>query len=59
MSVQSYLDCGCAPLRGGGVSRCPNHTRDIEEATANELLEKDLHRQRERERERRVAELTI
>ena len=35
----------------------PRHDAGADLYTGNEIMEKDLHQQRERERERRVAEL--
>ena len=52
--VQRLMDCGCALLQGGGVRRCPQHDVRV---GANEVLEKELHLQRARERERRTAEM--
>lgn len=28
--VVSYLECGCAILDGGAISKCPNHAWELE-----------------------------
>ena len=51
MSTRDCLDCGCALLRSGEtVVRRPVHNAPVGPNTANELLQQDLHHQRERER---------
>ena len=59
ITVQKFMDCGCALLRGRGVRRCPRHDAGPEPETDNAEIELELHRQREREREQRIAGLAI